>query len=177
MKIKTLCALMLVCTGVASAQIALKQGDEVFTKDDFINIRLSPNGSIISQLPQGTRLTVIGEQGNWVVVQMVGWVAKSSLATSKEKIKGLTVHALHIMVKTEVEAKEIKQLLISGKDFATLAKERSVAPNAERGGDLGNVEKGDLLPELDTAIRNLKIGEVSAIVKTEMGFHIFKRIE
>jgi parvulin-like peptidyl-prolyl isomerase len=80
-------------------------------------------------------------------------------------------------VKTEAEAKEIKQALNSGRNFAELAKEKSVGPNAEKGGDLGNIEKGDLLPELDSELRKLKNGEISKIVKTEIGFHILKRID
>ncbi|MBN2012726.1 peptidylprolyl isomerase [candidate division KSB1 bacterium] len=169
--------LLLISTYMAAAQDTLKQGDEVFIKEEFENIRLSPNGTIVTQLPQGTRLTVLGEQNNWVAVQFVGWIWKPSLVTQKTKIKGLTIHALHILVKTEPEAKEIKQLLASGKNFAELAKERSIGPNAERGGDLGQIEKGDLLPELDAALRKLQNGEVSGIIKTDLGYHILKRID
>ena len=177
MKRWTFVICLLLSSTIGFAQDTLKQGDEVYVKEDFENIRLSPNGTIVSQLPQGTRLTVIGEQGNWVAVQFVGWIWKPSLITDKKKIKGLTIHALHILVKTEAEAKEIKKQLDSGQNFAELAKKYSIGPNAERGGDLGNIEKGDLLPELDTVLRGLKNGEVSGIVKTELGYHILKRID
>ncbi len=87
------------------------------------------------------------------------------------------VRALHIFVKTEEEAKEIKALLDKGSDFKTLARERSKGPNAEKGGDLGIVEKGDLMTELDSTLSKLKVGEASDVVKSKMGFHIFKRYE
>ncbi|MBD3288821.1 hypothetical protein GF337_08475 [candidate division KSB1 bacterium] len=87
------------------------------------------------------------------------------------------MRALHIMVKTEAEANEIKKLLDSGRDFSELAKARSIGPNAQKGGDLGVIHKGDLLPELDAALRKLKIGEVSTVLKSEIGYHIFKRLK
>lgn len=120
---------LLLSVSTAFAQVGLKQGDVVYVKE-MENLRLSPNGSVLTQLPQGTRLSVIGEQGNWVAVQVVGWIWKPSLVDSKAKIKGLTMRALHILVKTQAEANEIKQLLASGKNFAELAKERSKGPNA-----------------------------------------------
>ncbi len=177
MRVMVLTMCMVLVASVVFSQVQYKQGDNVYIKEEFENIRLSPNGSIISQLPQGTKLTVIGEQGNWVAVQLVGWIWKPSLVDSKMKIKGLTMRALHILVKTEAEAREIKKLLDQGKDFSALAKERSQGPNAERGGDLGPIEKGDLLPELDAAIRKLKKNQISGIIKSDLGYHIFKRIE
>ncbi|RMF69547.1 MAG: peptidylprolyl isomerase, partial [Calditrichaeota bacterium] len=43
--------------------------------------------------------------------------------------------------------------------------------------DLGYFKKGDFKPELETAILNLKPGQISEIIQTEIGFHIFKRVE
>ena len=159
------------------AEDELKQGDIVFVKKTSENLRVSPNGSVIAQLPQATKVTVLGQQGNWVAVQVVGWVWRPSLIENKEKIAGFTMRALHIFLKTKQEANEIKGLLNSGQDFAELAKKRSIGPNAEKGGNLGVIDKGDLLPELDSAIRKLKPGEISDVIKSELGFHIFKRLE
>ncbi|MGZ8165532.1 MAG: peptidylprolyl isomerase, partial [Methylobacter sp.] len=41
-----------------------------------------------------------------------------------------------------------------------------------QGGVLGTVSRGTLYPELDTVLFNLKQGEVSAVVKSEIGFHV-----
>ena len=160
------------------AQTELVQGDEVFVKVNSENFRLSPNGTIITQLPKGTKLMVIGEQNNWVAVQIVGWIYKPSLTKAKTEIKGLTMRAMHIMVRTETEAREILGLLKSGQgDFETLARERSIGPNAQRGGDLGVINKGYLLPVLDNAINKLQPNEISDVIQSEIGYHIFKRIE
>ena len=168
---------LLIITNTIFAQDELKQGDVLYVKEASENLRLSPNGSVITKLPQATKVTVLGQQGNWVAVQIVGWIWMPSLIKNKDEIKGFTMRALHILLKTQEEADEIKKLLNSGKDFAELAKEKSIGPNAAKGGDLGVIHKGDLLPELDNVIRDLKPGEISDVVKSELGFHIFKRVE
>lgn len=159
------------------AQLKIKQGDELYVKPEFENLRLSPNGSVICRLPQGTKVVALGEEGNWVAVQIIGYIWKKSLSENRYSIQGFTLRALHILVSTEDEAKEIKALLDNGADFKKLAKERSIGPNAQKGGDLGIITKGDLLPELDKTVSSLKVGEISDIVKTKMGYHIFKRYE
>ena len=168
---------LLILPTILLAQDDLKQGDVVYVKAAVENLRASPNGSIITKLPQATEVTVLGQQGNWVAVQVVGWLWRPSLIKNKDKIAGFTMRAFQIFVKTEAEAKEIKELLNSGQDFAELAKTRSKGPNAEKGGDLGVIQKGDLLPELDNAIRKLKPGEISDVIKTDVGYHIIKKIE
>jgi len=161
----------------ANAQLKIKQGDELFVKEQTENLRLSPSGSVICQLPQGTKLIAIEEDGNWVAVHLVGYIWKKSLTQSRFDIPGFTMRALHIMVATEEEANEIKKLLDQGSDFKELAKQRSKGPSAPRGGDLGVITKGDLMPELDKAISSLGVGQISGVIKTEQGFHIFKRTE
>ncbi|MGZ8186647.1 MAG: nitrogen fixation protein NifM [Methylobacter sp.] len=56
--------------------------------------------------------------------------------------------------------------------FADLALRHSECPTALQGGVLGTVSRGTLYPELDTVLFNLKQGEVSAVVKSEIGFHV-----
>lgn len=84
------------------------------------------------------------------------------------------VRARHILVDTEEEAKEIADLISKGSDFSTLAKERSKCPSKDRGGDLGFFGRGQMDPEFEKVAFNLKVGEVSGIVKTRFGYHIIK---
>jgi peptidyl-prolyl cis-trans isomerase C len=83
------------------------------------------------------------------------------------------VHAHHILVATEAEAKEIVERLNKGEDFATVAKEKSKDPNAE-GGDLGFFSKGQMLKPFEDAAFTLKEGEISAPVQTQFGWHVIK---
>ncbi len=84
------------------------------------------------------------------------------------------VHARHILVATEDEAKAIEDQLKKGADFATLAKEKSKDPGAADGGDLGYFTKDQMVPEFAAAAFKLDKGQISDPVKTQFGWHIIK---
>ena len=83
-------------------------------------------------------------------------------------------HASHILTEDEDKAKEIKKLLDEGKEFEELAKEHSTCPSKERGGDLGHFQSGQMVPEFEAALIDMKEGEVSEPVETQFGYHIIK---
>jgi len=62
----------------------------------------------------------------------------------------------------------------SGEDFIEVAKEFSEDISASTGGDLGEIERGKLVPEFEKAAFRLKEGEVSGLVETPYGLHIIK---
>lgn len=80
----------------------------------------------------------------------------------------------HILVKTEEEAKSIKAKLDKGGDFSALAKEFSLDGNKDNGGSLGYFSNGQMVPAFEEATAALKIGAISAPVKTDFGYHIIK---
>lgn len=85
------------------------------------------------------------------------------------------VHARHILVKTEDEAKEVIRLLDGGAKFEDVAKEKSTDGAAGQGGDLGYFRRGQMVPEFEKAAMDLKPGEYSkTAVKTQFGFHVIK---
>ena len=84
------------------------------------------------------------------------------------------VHARHILVPTEDEAKAILAQLQGGADFATLAKEKSKDPGAAEGGDLGYFTKEQMVPEFSEVAFKLGKGQLSDPVKTQFGWHIIK---
>lgn len=73
-------------------------------------------------------------------------------------------------------AEQIRAELVEGADFATVARERSEDSSAERGGDLGEVGRGLLMPAYEEAAFQLSPGEVSEVVETPFGFHIIERL-
>ncbi len=90
-----------------------------------------------------------------------------------------TVHARHILVKTEKEAnaliKELKGLKGSAlkTKFIELAKTKSTGPSAPKGGDLGTFAKEQMVPEFSKATWALKDGEITLKpVKTQFGYHV-----
>lgn len=94
---------------------------------------------------------------------------------NKEKFKaGEQIHASHILVKTEKEAKDVQAQLKAGGNFEELAKKFSADSSAAKGGDLGWFGKGSMVPAFEKAALALKEGQVSDIVKSDFGFHIIK---
>src|ERR1700733_12804891 len=84
------------------------------------------------------------------------------------------VHARHILVETEEEAKAIEDELKKGADFAELAKKKSKDPGASDGGDLGFFTKDQMVPEFSNVAFALEPGKISDPVKSQFGWHIIK---
>jgi peptidyl-prolyl cis-trans isomerase C len=83
------------------------------------------------------------------------------------------VHARHILLPTEDEAKKALARVKAGEDFAKVATELSKDPSGD-GGDLGWFTKDRMVPEFSDAAFKLKEGEISEPVKTQFGWHIIK---
>ena len=93
---------------------------------------------------------------------------------SKQITAEQEVHARHILVPTEDEAKEIAAELKKGADFAELAKKKSKDPGASDGGDLGFFTKEQMVPEFSAVAFTLEPGKISDPVKSQFGWHIIK---
>lgn len=88
------------------------------------------------------------------------------------------VHARHILVATEQEARDLKAQLDKGADFATLAREKSTDPTAKaNSGDLGSFGPGMMVPEFEKAVFSLKAGELSQPFQTAFGWHVAQVLE
>jgi len=94
-------------------------------------------------------------------------------ANPQEFEKPNQVRVRQIVVATEEEAVKVLELLRDKNDFAALAREKSTAPEAERGGDLGYFAMGEMPAEFNVVF-GLPKGGISEIVKSPYGFHIFK---
>src|ERR1700689_4632599 len=84
------------------------------------------------------------------------------------------VHARHILVETEDEAKAVEEELKKGADFTDLAKQESKDPGASDGGDLGFFTKDQMVPEFSTVAFALEPGKISDPVKSQFGWHVIK---
>ena len=83
------------------------------------------------------------------------------------------VHARHILLPTEEEAKAALARIKAGEDFAKVATELSKDPAGD-GGDLGWFTKDRMVPEFADAAFKLEPGQVSEPVKSQFGWHIIK---
>ena len=85
------------------------------------------------------------------------------------------VDASHILVQDEETAKDIKEKINNGEDFAKLAEEYSTdTASAKNGGSVGAFAKGQMVKEFEDAAFAMKEGEVSDPVKSQFGYHIIK---
>ena len=86
------------------------------------------------------------------------------------------VNASHILVDTEEKALEILAKINAGEiSFEQAAMENSSCPSKANGGNLGDFGRGQMVPEFDTAVFNMEVGEISKTpVKTQFGYHLIK---
>ena len=85
------------------------------------------------------------------------------------------IHARHILVESEDEAKEIITQLDDGGNFEEIAKEKSKDGAAANGGDLGYFAKGRMVPEFETAAFEIEPGSYAKEpVQTQFGWHVIK---
>ncbi len=84
-----------------------------------------------------------------------------------------------IVVGSEEEARRLRARIIDGAPFALLARRRSIGPERERerGGDLGLFSSGQLPESVEPVIKTLKKGEISRVVQTPSGYHLFQVTE
>ncbi len=84
------------------------------------------------------------------------------------------VRVRQIMVAKFADAAQARKRLTQGQeDFGLVALEVSQSPDAADGGQIGVFEPGQMPPEFDLVCFSLEIGEISPIVKTPYGYHIF----
>lgn len=87
------------------------------------------------------------------------------------------VRAAQIVVKEEETAKELLMQITNGADFAELAKKHSITSEAERGGDLDFFSEKEMPAFISRVVFRMKPGEISGVVKSPYGWHIFKCID
>lgn len=101
-------------------------------------------------------------------------IAEYYKENKEEFIKDEEYHLRHILEETLEEAEAVLEKIRGGADFAELAKEKSLCPSREKGGDLGFIARGMTIKPFEDAAFALKPGEISEVVKTQFGYHIIK---
>ena len=84
--------------------------------------------------------------------------------------------ARHILVKSKEECERLKSDIEKGADFAKVAKEHSQCTSGKSGGDLGEFERGQMVPEFDAVVFTAEVGKVHGPVKTKFGYHLIEII-
>jgi peptidyl-prolyl cis-trans isomerase SurA len=164
----------------SDAPDALKGGEIGWRDAD----RLPPMfATELRKLEPGQVTPVLKTNVGFHILKMAG---KRSLAEQSDKSIVEQTHARHILIKvtpTMTEG-EVKRKLLELKEkmdnnagtFEELARLHSQDGSASKGGDLGWLYPGDTVPEFETAMKDLKPGQVSDIVQSPFGFHLIQVI-
>jgi len=155
--------------------------------DSLINTRLAAEHARALGLDKTTmfqeRMARIGEQilERMVLTQQIeekvtDAALQKRYAALRESSKDLfEVHARHILVDTQDQAKAIVAQLQEGTDFATLAKAESTGPSGPSGGDLGWFAPGRMVAAFEQAAMALEPGSYTPEpVQTQFGWHVIK---
>ncbi|MEZ9514505.1 peptidylprolyl isomerase PpiC [Vibrio splendidus] len=106
---------------------------------------------------------------DWIVINRHQQIKSNKLRI----IMARKAAALHILVKHKEQAEDIIKQLKKGAKFQTLAKKHSTCPSGKKGGDLGEFQKGQMVPQFDKVCFS---GEtlIPHLVKTKFGWHVVK---
>ena len=80
--------------------------------------------------------------------------------------------AQHILVETRDQCEDLLAKIKAGDSFSDLAKEHSLCPAGQQGGDLGEFYPGQMVPEFDKVVFSEAVNEVHGPVQTQFGFHL-----
>lgn len=79
--------------------------------------------------------------------------------------------------KLREEALRLRELLIQGESFDLLTAKHSKGPGAAQGGDVGFMERGTIIPEVEAVALSLPLNQVSEVIESGVGFHIIKVVD
>ena len=79
--------------------------------------------------------------------------------------------------KIRADAEAIRKLLLNGESFELLSAKYSQGSAAAAGGDIGYIEKGMILHEVEEVAFSLSLNQISGVIESPVGFHIIKVID
>lgn len=100
------------------------------------------------------------------------YAAREAELTEPERVR-----MAQIVVKELDEARRLQAQLKAGKRFQELARLYSLSPDAKVGGDLGFFERGVMPPAFEEWAWKLAPGQMSDVVATDFGYHLFKVLQ
>lgn len=160
---------------------ALKGGEIGWRNSD----RLPPMfAEALAKLKPGQVTPIMKSTTGFHILKLVD---KRTAADSQAVAAVQQTHVRHILIKVTptVTAYDAKRKLTELKErldnkaatFEELARLFGTDSTASKGGDLGWLSPGDTLPEFETAMNGLKLGEISQPVETSFGFHLIEVVE
>jgi len=91
---------------------------------------------------------------------------------SKTEVNKTLYNVWHIFTTDEKKADKARELLRQRNSFKKIAESYSEDPYAEKGGDMGYIDL-DVMPEVFQYVKKMRIRQVSPVLKSDYGYHIF----
>jgi peptidyl-prolyl cis-trans isomerase C len=85
--------------------------------------------------------------------------------------------ARHILVENKDACEKVKAEIAAGADFAEMARRHSRCPSSKQGGELGEFQPGEMVPEFDAVVFSGDIGKVYGPIQTRFGYHLIEITE
>lgn len=79
--------------------------------------------------------------------------------------------------KVKDEANKLRKRIVNGEPFEMVAAKYSQGPEAFQGGDIGFIERGVIIPKLESVAFSLPVGKLSEVIETDIGFHIIMVVD
>ncbi len=163
-------------------------GREAFNK--ALEAQKTTEAKFRDQMRQGKRVDKLVEQATTGSQEPTEADIEKYFAEHKAEFsKGEQVLAQHILVTPDGDApvsksdayskiSSIRERIASGaKTFESEAAEHSTCPSGKEGGSLGWFGRGMMVPEFDSEVFAMAIGEISGIIETQFGYHIIKKTD
>ncbi|TAJ94562.1 MAG: molecular chaperone SurA [Gammaproteobacteria bacterium] len=166
-----------VASSSSDSEQALQGGDLGWRKTGEIPTLFS---DLILNMAEGDVSEVLTSSSGYHIVKLTGVRDSETLVVTQN-------HARHILLKTDevnteddikVRMDQLYIRLTGGDDFTELAKGHSMDPSsAAKGGDLGWMNPGDVVPEFEQVMNSLDINEISKPFPSQYGWHIVQVLE
>jgi peptidyl-prolyl cis-trans isomerase SurA len=163
--------------------VSASTGKYTFTGGDLGWRKLDDVPSIFQEVAQtlapGETADLFRSPSGWHIVQMADRRG-SDLTISQTKVRHILIKPSEILSDDQARelATELKSRAEAGEDFGDLAREYSEdIGSAAEGGDLGWTSSGQMVPEFENMMASTPIGEISAPVRSQFGWHILEVLD
>ncbi|QLG88588.1 peptidylprolyl isomerase [Chitinibacter bivalviorum] len=151
------------------------------------NLGWRPAGSLPPAFTSLLEKTPIGSMTDVVRTPVAFHIFKLlDKRTEEQRVIMKQTHARHILIRSNeivstddarTKLLQIRERIMSGQDFATMAKSYSDDITAAKGGDLGWLSPGETVPQFEEAMNALQLNEISMPVQSPFGFHLIQALE
>lgn len=153
---------------------ALKGGELGWRKKSQIP---SLFADLADSMRQGDVEGPIRSASGFHIIKMLGVKRGGGQAVTKTRTRHILIKTTEVLNDEEARQKllDLRRRIESGEDFAMIAKGHSDDKgSAIKGGDLGWVQPGALVPAFEAAMDKLAPGQISEPVQTEFGWHLIQ---